>query len=90
VDTGIAESARHRPASLSDANPDNDAIMDRTKDAMKAGRLTAADVARITLDAVLDGRFYVLPHRKAASGVEQRLAAFKAGGAPANPLAGER
>lgn len=56
--------------------------------AMRAGRLTAADVARFTLDAVLQRRFYVLPHRKAAVGVENRLRDFLAGGAPNNPMQG--
>ena len=64
--------------------------MARTRDAMKAGRLSAADVARITLDAVRERRFYILPHRKAGAGVEQRLKDFMAGQAPANPLAARR
>jgi len=88
VDTGIADSAKHRPAELADANPEQSPMMDRTRDAMRSGRLTAADVARITLDAVLQRRFYVLPHRKAAVGVEHRLRDFLAGGAPNNPLKG--
>lgn len=88
VDTGIADSMRHRPSELADMNPDNDEIMGRTRDAMKAGRLTAADVARFTLDAILDKRFYILPHRKAAAGVADRLRDFLAGGDPNDPLKG--
>lgn len=34
---------------------------------------TTADVARVTLDAVLQRRFYVLPHRQAAVAAEHRL-----------------
>lgn len=86
VDTGIADAGRHRPSELADANPDNAAIMDRTRDAMKSGRLSAADVARFTLDAVREQRFYVLPHRKAVAGVEQRLKDIVAGRSPSNPL----
>jgi NAD(P)-dependent dehydrogenase (short-subunit alcohol dehydrogenase family) len=88
VDTGIADSSRHRPADLAQVNPGDAPIMDRTREAMKAGRLTAADVARFTLDAVLQGRFYILPHRKAAAGVADRLRDFLAGGAPNDPLKG--
>lgn len=88
VDTGIADSARHRPAELAETNAVESPIMERTREAMRAGRLTAADVARFTLDAVLQRRFYVLPHRKAAIGVEHRLRDFLAGGAPNNPLKG--
>lgn len=90
VDTGIADSARHRPAGLLESNPEQSPIMERTRTAMRAGRLTAADVARITLDAVLQRRFYVLPHRNAAIGVENRLRDFLAGGAPNNPMQGVR
>lgn len=88
VDTGIADSDRHRPPELTDANPVHSPIMDRTREAMRAGRLTAADVARFTLDAVLQRRFYVFPHRKASIGVEHRLHDLLAGGAPNNPLKG--
>lgn len=88
VDTGIADSAKHRPANLADSNPEQSPIIDRTREAMRAGRLTAADVASFTLDAVLQRRFYVLPHRKASVGVENRLRDFLASGAPNNPLKG--
>ncbi len=90
VDTGIADSARHRPASLLGSNPEQSPIMERTRVAMRAGRLSAADVARITLEAVLQRRFYVLPHRNAIGGVENRLRDLLAGGAPNNPLRGVR
>lgn len=90
VDTGIADAGRHRPPELAKANPDNAAIMERTRDAMRAGRLSAGEVAQFTLDAVRNGRFYVLPHPKAAAGVEQRLSDLLAGRAPSNPLQGVR
>ncbi|MNF07337.1 hypothetical protein D3C80_2074950 [compost metagenome] len=32
--------------------------------ATQAGRLGAADIARITLEAVKENRFYILPHQK--------------------------
>ena len=64
--------------------------MARTKAAMKSGRLTAADVARITLDGVRAGRFYLFPQPKAVAGVKTRLQALLDGGAPDNPLATDR
>ncbi|WP_234264469.1 SDR family NAD(P)-dependent oxidoreductase [Hydrogenophaga sp. NFH-34] len=88
VDTGIADAFRHRPAELAERNPDDAAFLARTKVAMQAGRLSARDVAQRTLDGVREGRFYILSHRSAAAGVESRLRAFLAGGAPDNPLAG--
>lgn len=62
--------------------------MERTRAAMKAGRLTAADVARITFEAVREGRFYIFPHPRAVSGVEARLRDLLDGRAPNNPLKG--
>ena len=88
VDTGIADSAKHRPAELATTNPEQSPILDRTREAMRAGRLSAADVARYTLDAVLQRRFYVLPYRRAAIAVEHRLRDFVVGGAPNYPLKG--
>ncbi len=86
VDTGIADARRHRPANLAGENPDNATIMERTRAAMKSGRLTPADVARITLEAVLEERFYVFTHPGAGGGVEQRLHDIVQGRAPTNPL----
>jgi NAD(P)-dependent dehydrogenase (short-subunit alcohol dehydrogenase family) len=86
-ETGIANADRHRPADLSSANPDNEAHMQRMRDIIKAGRLTAADIARITLDAVAEGRFYVLPHRKALGAIERRMRALVDGAAPDDPMA---
>lgn len=86
VDTGIADAHRHRPGNLAGENPDNVAIMARTKTAMQAGRVSAADVARITLDAVREGRFYVFSHPRAVSGVAQRLHDLTEGRTPSDPL----
>jgi len=86
VDTGIADAQRHRPSDLAGENPENEAIMARTRAAMKSDKLTAADVARITLEAVREERFYVLPHPRALGGVQTRLDDLLAGRTPANPL----
>lgn len=88
VDTGIADSDRHRPSELAQTSRDNAKIMERTRVAMRAGRLTAADVARITFEAVREGRFYIFPHSRAVVGVEMRLRDLLDGRAPNNPLKG--
>lgn len=86
VNTGIADGGKQRPQALQASNPHNDAFVERTRDAMKAGRLSAADVARITFEAIHAGRFYVLPHRNVTAGVTQRLNAFLNDMAPDSPL----
>lgn len=86
VNTGIADGGKQRPQALQATNPHNEAFVERTRDAMKAGRLNAADVARLTFEAVFSGRFYVLTHRNVTAGVTQRLNAFLNDMAPDNPL----
>lgn len=73
VPTGIAESQRNRPAELGDKNPLAARYEEFTRKAVQAGRLTADDVARVTLEAVRAGRFYILPHPKIKNAVETRM-----------------
>jgi NAD(P)-dependent dehydrogenase (short-subunit alcohol dehydrogenase family) len=73
VKTGIAESQRNRPATLAATNPLSAPYDDAMRRAVAAGRLGAADVAAITLDAVKNNRFYVLPHQKIKNAVETRM-----------------
>ena len=73
VNTGIAQSQRNRPAALAETNPLAAPYEDAMRRAVAAGRLSAADVASITLDAVQDGRFYVLPHPKIKNAIETRM-----------------
>jgi NAD(P)-dependent dehydrogenase (short-subunit alcohol dehydrogenase family) len=73
VPTGIADAARNRPAELSDASPQNAKFEEQTRKATQAGKLNAADVARITLDAVKQDRFYILTHPKIKGAIETRM-----------------
>jgi NAD(P)-dependent dehydrogenase (short-subunit alcohol dehydrogenase family) len=73
VATGIADAGRNRPVELADANPLNDQYQAQTRKATLAGRLSAADIARITLEAVKENRFYILPHQKIKSLIEMRM-----------------
>ncbi|MDE2395755.1 MAG: SDR family NAD(P)-dependent oxidoreductase [Burkholderiales bacterium] len=85
VATGIADAARHRPADARDANPDQDPGLERVREATRAAPLSAAEVARVTLEAVQEGRFYVLPHPPVRAAAEQRLQAIVGGAAPTSP-----
>ena len=73
VDTGISNSERNRPAELAKLNPGAEQYSDRIRQAIKSGKLSAADIARITIDAVKDGRFYILTHPNVKIGVEIRM-----------------
>jgi NAD(P)-dependent dehydrogenase (short-subunit alcohol dehydrogenase family) len=72
VNTGIADSARNRPARLGATNPLAKPYNDAVKKAVLAGKLTAAEIATITLEAVKAKRFYVLPHQKIKAAIETR------------------
>lgn len=73
VQTAIFESARNRPKELAATNPLAQPYEDAGRKAVAAGKLSAADVAGITLEAVKTGRFYVLPHQKVKAGIETRM-----------------
>jgi NAD(P)-dependent dehydrogenase (short-subunit alcohol dehydrogenase family) len=73
VNTGIFESDRNRPKELAATNPLARPYEEAGRRAVAAGRITAAEVARITLEAVKAGRFYVLPHQKIKAAVESRF-----------------
>jgi NAD(P)-dependent dehydrogenase (short-subunit alcohol dehydrogenase family) len=73
VQTGIFESARNRPKDLAATNPYGKAYEEAGRKAVAAGKLSAEDIARITLEAVKSDRFYVIPHRKTKGGIETRM-----------------
>ncbi|TAM10137.1 MAG: SDR family NAD(P)-dependent oxidoreductase [Nevskiaceae bacterium] len=76
VDTGIAHSARNRPQALRNtthATPSMRAMQQATEHATAAGRLSAADIARLTFDAIRAQVFYLIPHTNLLPAVEARL-----------------
>ena len=73
VNTGIGDSARHRPSELAATNPLAAPYEEAVREALRSGRLTAADIARVTLDAVKSGRFYILSHGKIKPAIEARM-----------------
>jgi len=73
VNTGIKDSERHRPAELAGANPLSKPFEKQMRKAIESGRISAADIARITLDGVKSGRFYILTHPKIKGSIEMRL-----------------
>lgn len=86
VPTGIADAARNRPAALAAANPLAAPYEARVREAVAAGRVTAAEVARMTLDAVRAGDFYILTHPRITAAVETRLRDILERRAPNNPM----
>ncbi|MCX8005733.1 MAG: SDR family oxidoreductase [Burkholderiaceae bacterium] len=90
VPTGIAHSERNRPAELAnegEPTPSQRLAREQSEKAVSSGRLSAADVARMTFEAVLANRFFVFTHPKILPTVADRYRAALDGGAPADPFA---
>src|ERR1700682_1201318 len=88
VPTNIRSSERNRPAELTDdapPTPSQIAARERSVKAIASGRLGAAEVARMTFDAVRDDRFYVITHPKMLASVELRFQDLLAQRNPSDP-----
>jgi NAD(P)-dependent dehydrogenase (short-subunit alcohol dehydrogenase family) len=88
--TGIADSEVHRPHELAnDAGPtaSKQAAHAMIGKAVESGKVSAADVARITFDGIREGRFYIYSHPQTLSGVSERVEAIVQGKPPADPYA---
>ncbi|MES0873962.1 SDR family NAD(P)-dependent oxidoreductase [Sinimarinibacterium thermocellulolyticum] len=86
VPTGIADAARHRPAHLADTNPLAAPFEARVRKAVQSGKLSAADIARATIQAVKADRFYILTHPNIKPSIEARMRDILDERAPTNPM----
>ncbi len=88
VPTGIAESGSNRPADLAAANthPMAQMIEQMAKKGVAKGKISAAEIAVMTVQAVKDGQFYILPHEKTKIAVEGRMRHILDGLAPHDPM----
>jgi short-subunit dehydrogenase len=87
VPTGIAHSEVHRPHDMHGGTAptaSQQTVQGMVKQAVEAGKVSAADVARITFDAIRDGRFYIYSHPQALGSVAKRMEAVLKGGQPAD------
>jgi NAD(P)-dependent dehydrogenase (short-subunit alcohol dehydrogenase family) len=89
--TGIADSARNRPASAQSSAPISEAqrlCEERVRYAVQHGKLSADEVAEITLQAVDHQRFYIFPHAKIKALVKARADAADRAEGVFDPYAG--
>jgi NAD(P)-dependent dehydrogenase (short-subunit alcohol dehydrogenase family) len=76
VPTAIHESGRNRQERFGEARVAEGlsaAYEQRMANAVKSGRLTAADMANEVFAAVMEERFYVIPHRKINNAIQLRM-----------------
>lgn len=86
VNTGIAESDRNRPPELADSNPLAAPYEAQVRKAVRSGRLSAGEVADITLEAVKTDRFYILTHPKIKRSIEARMRDILEERPPTDPM----
>jgi NAD(P)-dependent dehydrogenase (short-subunit alcohol dehydrogenase family) len=90
VPTGISTSHRTRPQSLQNDTGPTDSMkvaQAMTHKAVTSGKLSAADVATITFEAIRENRFYILTHPKIMATVQMRLDDISALRNPRDPFA---
>jgi NAD(P)-dependent dehydrogenase (short-subunit alcohol dehydrogenase family) len=76
VPTGISDSERNRPAELKDkVGPTASQIAAQavSEKAVSSGKVSAAQVAERTFDAIRDGQFYIYSHPHALGNVQTRM-----------------
>ena len=90
VKTGIAQSQRNRPADLGKAKAPDALLLAATAEEEKrflSSTMTAAEVARLTFDAIRIERFYVFTHPESLSPIQARLDGVFGDGGPAGSFA---
>ncbi len=76
VPTGISQSHRNRPEDVKmtgGPTASQMAAQAMTVKAVESGKVSAADVAKITFDAIADGQFYIYSHPGALGNVAERM-----------------
>ncbi len=87
VQTGITQSHRHRPddvqaAALTVSQQVSQAVLEK---AVASGKVSAAEVARRTFDAIRDQQFYIYSHPSALGNVQRRMEDIVMGRNPGDP-----
>jgi NAD(P)-dependent dehydrogenase (short-subunit alcohol dehydrogenase family) len=90
VPTGITHSEAHRPHDLENHHAptaSQQAAQTLVSKAVESGKVSAADVANITFDAIREGRFYIYSHPQLLGTVAERMDAIVHGKPPADAYA---
>ena len=91
VPTGINDSGRNRPQDRVDAGakPTKSQLVGQamTSKAVTSGKVSAADVAQMVFDAMVENRFYIYSHPKAIRSVQTRMEDILQARNPTDPFA---
>jgi hypothetical protein len=90
VPTGIADSERNRPADMTDeGGPTHSQLVGHSlaEKAVQSGKVSAAQVAAMTFEAIRNDAFYIFSHPHALDSVRERAEHIVALQDPADPYA---
>jgi len=88
VPTGISKSERNRPAHAADQPTRSQLVARAMADkAVSSGKVTAAAVAQLVLDAIAERRFYIYSHPQALGTVQTRMEDLLTSRNPTDPFA---
>ena len=89
VPTGISQSHRNRPDGLNSEAPTKSQQVGQamTGKAVGAGKVSAADVAQMVFDGIVNNQFYIYSHPKAIKSVQTRLEDIVQARNPSDPFA---
>jgi NAD(P)-dependent dehydrogenase (short-subunit alcohol dehydrogenase family) len=90
VPTGISQSHRNRPHDVraeAGLTPSQVAAQAVSEKAVSSGKVTAAQVAQATFDAIRAGRFYIYSHPQALGSVQTRMEDIVTQRNPTDPFA---
>ena len=77
IPTKIHESSRNRPerySSKDNLNTDYSRVYEQNmENAVKAGKLSTQQVAKMSFEGILNNQLYIIPHQKITSLIEQRI-----------------
>ena len=75
VDTNIWNSQRNRPEDLRDhaETEEERARREQVRALLEKGKVTAADIAEMTFEAIANDRFYIFPHPKIRNDIRTRM-----------------
>ncbi len=87
VPTGISQSERVRPGDVQGAAPTRSQQVSQAtlEKAVSSGKVTAAEVAARTFDAIRAGQFYIYSHPQALGNVQRRMEDIVSGRNPSDP-----
>ncbi|GAA5236623.1 SDR family oxidoreductase [Verticiella sediminum] len=87
VPTGISDAERNRTTPKQPLTRSQEVGRENGRKAVSSGKLTAADIGRMTYEAIDENRFYIYSHPHALGNLEARMEGMLRTGRPPDPFA---